>query len=79
MSKFQAAGPGCDVYVSPDWHYAGDYHYVVFVDGEKYDEFTSRRPWGWLTQSQMYDIANGYQEAIDSIRAGMLESYQTTD
>lgn len=50
-----------DVYVQPEWNYAGQYHYSVWVDGEKYDEFTSL---GWLTHREMIDVARGYANAL---------------
>jgi len=52
-----------DCYVSPEWSYAGRHHYAVWVDGVRYDEFTSK---GWLTGSQMHDVAAGYAEALDT-------------
>jgi len=50
-----------DVYVSEVSAYAGSYLYYVFVDGEKYDEFSSTR---WITHAQMIDVARGYEEGL---------------
>lgn len=52
------------VYVSPMGHYGSTYFYVVMVDGKQYDEFSSE---GWITHSQMIDVARGYQEYFRSI------------
>jgi len=51
-----------DVQIAPEWSYAGMHYYSVWVDGVKYDEFTSR---GWLTASQLYDVAQGYKEGLE--------------
>lgn len=50
------------VSVIPEWSYAGQHHYTVWVDGEKYDEFTSN---GWISHRFMIDIANLYREALE--------------
>lgn len=52
-----------DVYVSEEWAYHKDAHYIVWVDGEKYDEFTSRT--GPLTFRQQIDVSAGYSEALN--------------
>lgn len=51
-----------DVYVSPLGNLGETYFYIVNVDGVNYDEFKSK---GWLTASQMRDVAIGYAEALE--------------
>lgn len=41
--------------------------YHVLVNGEKYDEFTSRKK---LRRDDMRDIAAGYKEGLDAMGAG---------
>lgn len=51
-----------DVYVA-DNSYGGFNHYIVMVNGEKYDEFVSTDT---LTWAEQYDVASGYREALDN-------------
>jgi len=51
-----------EVYVAPSGHFGPHYRYVVIVDGKVYDEFVS---YGWITQSQMFDVAAGYKEGLE--------------
>ena len=56
-----------DVYVRA-FKYGGSWIYQVMVDGKVYDTMTL-----WtgppLTQSQLIDVAQGYEEALDGVDA----------
>lgn len=45
-------------------------YYIVMVNGKKFDDFFSTK---MLTWSQQWDIAEGYKEALDAYRPGMVE------
>jgi hypothetical protein len=49
-----------DVYVTPAYPY-----YLVMVDGKIYDEFCLIDGGPPLTHSQLYDVAQGYSEALN--------------
>ena len=59
-----------DCHVTLEWSYAGKRHYSVWCQGEKMDEFTST---GWLTHSQMIDVARGYAEVLDWYRPPVVQ------
>lgn len=54
-------GESIDVYVA-DHAGGGINYYVVMVDGNPYDDFTSTK---MLTWSEQWDIAEGYKEALN--------------
>jgi hypothetical protein len=52
-----------EVNVYREWGYGGMHHYVVWVDGEAYDNFTVTKG-GRLTHSQLIDVASYYRQGL---------------
>lgn len=48
----------------------GEWLYRVYVHDERYDKFFSKTE---FTDSELYDVAQGYQEALDAINYSVLD------
>jgi len=52
-----------NVFVFCEWSERNTHYYVVLVNGEKYDEFTSKVP---LDPSEITDVKARYEETLSN-------------